>query len=208
MASILDLLKTRSGENLVEKASTETSENRENISAVLGVGFPLLVGAMQNNVRDEEGAQKLVDALEEEKHGEDIIKNFSGKDPSELSSEGEKILGHIFGSNRSNISHTIAQTLNMGEESVEEILKISAPMLMGILGSQKKKENINSSNIGELLQSLMGNTGKFDSSLIETLLLGEEDDENVINNVKSMILGGGNKGHKDGGILGGMVGGK
>ncbi|MCF4101733.1 DUF937 domain-containing protein [Gillisia sp. M10.2A] len=205
MASILDLLNTSMGEDFIEKASDSTAENKDNISAAVGMALPILLGAMQKNIKSNSGAESLNKALSDNKHGDSLLNNLKSVNASDMSSEGEKILGHLLGGKQDMVSKTIGSTLNMKESSVSNIIKMAAPLLMSILASQKRKENVQSSGLGSLLDSVMGSSGTHDASLIETLL-DKDGDGSVIDDVAGMILGGGKKG--GGGLLGGMLGGK
>ncbi|WP_026838395.1 DUF937 domain-containing protein [Gillisia sp. JM1] len=205
MASILDLLNTSMGEDFIAKASKSTDENKDNISAALGMALPILLGAMKKNIKTETGAESLNKALNDDKHGDALLSNLKSVKASDMSSEGEKILGHLLGRKQEMITKTIGSTLNMNESSVSSILKMAAPLLMSVLASQKSKENVQSSGLGSLLDSVMGSSGAHDASLIETLL-DKEGDGSVIDDVTGMIFGRNKKG--GGGILGGMLGGK
>lgn len=207
MASILDLLGTQKGEEFIAKASDTTSESKEKVTGVLGMALPILLGSMKNNISSAEGEKSLDNALNSDKHGEEFLTNFNTRNSSEMTSEGSKILNHILGDNQGNIVSVISNTLGMKNSSVAEILKMAAPLLLSILSSQKKKTNTDASGLKDLLSSVMGSSGKFDNSLVETILNGQGDG-NILNDVKGMVLGGGKSGKNDRGILGGMLGGK
>lgn len=207
MASILDLLNTTIGEEFISQASENTLENPENVSAVLSLALPLLLGGIKKNVTSEEGAKNLDTALESGKHGQQRVKDFGSFQSSEITGEGGKILDHVFGGDQDKIFQTISSTLGIEKTSVSQIVKMAAPLLMSILASQKEKENLGFSNLNNLISSVLGNSSEFDSSLIETLL-SKDQNSHVINDVKGMIMGGGTKGKKDGGIMGGMLGSK
>lgn len=207
MASILDLLNTTVGEEFIRRAGRETSENNENAAAIISLALPMLLGGLSKNLRDNSKADDLDKALASEKHGEQRLKKLEQEESSILDTEGGKILNHIFGGEEKMIIDMISRTLGMNESSVEKIIKMSAPMLLSILASQKQKDNLSSTDLVTLISSVLGKSSKYDSSLIETLLI-KDHDSSVINNEKGMILGGGNKGKKDGGILGGMLGSK
>ena len=89
MASILDLLNTPMGEDFIEKASDSTSENKDNISTALGMALPILLGAMQKNIKTDAGAESLNKALNDDKHGDVLLSNLKSVKASEMSSEGE-----------------------------------------------------------------------------------------------------------------------
>lgn len=207
MASILDLFSTKTGEDLVSKISNHTSEEKNQVTSVLGMALPTLLGAMLRNIRTEEGAKSLNNALGSEDHGEFYIRELKNANASQMSLEGDKILDHILGHEKTKITKTISDTLQIKETSVLEITRMAAPLLLSILASQKKKEKIDIPDLENLLKSVMGNSTKYDNSLIEALL-NKDGDIQVIKDVEGMILGGGTKGNKDGGILGGMLGGK
>lgn len=206
MASILDLLNTQMGEELVKKASSKTSEDKGKVTSALGMALPLILGAMKRNTKDPEGAENLDKALQSEKHNGDVLNNLEEKDAEELTGEGSKILNHVLGSRQSGISKTIAGALNMDETSVNKILEMAAPVIMGLLGQQKRKDNVGASGLSGLLGSVMGSNSSHDQSLVETLL-DADGDGSVIDDVAGMVLGG-KKGKKGGSLLGGMLGGK
>ena len=206
MASILDLLNTQMGEELVKKASSKTSEDKGKVTSALGMALPLILGAMKRNTKDPDGAENLDKALQSEKHNGDVLNNLEEKDAEELTGEGSKILNHVLGSRQSGISKTIAGALNMDESSVNKILEMAAPVIMGLLGQQKRKDNIGASGLSGLLGSVMGSNSSHDQSLVETLL-DADGDGSVIDDVAGMVLGG-KKGKKGGSLLGGMLGGK
>ena len=206
MASILDLLNTQMGEELVKKASSKTSEDKGKVTSALGMALPLILGAMKRNTKDPKGAENLDKALQSEKHNGDVLNNLEEKDAEELTGEGSKILNHVLGSRRSGISKTIAGALNMDETSVNKILEMAAPVIMGLLGQQKRKDNVGASGLSGLLGSVMGSNSSHDQSLVETLL-DADGDGSVIDDVAGMVLGG-KKGKKGGSLLGGMLGGK
>ncbi|MBZ9629844.1 DUF937 domain-containing protein [Salegentibacter sp. LM13S] len=206
MASILDLLNTQTGEQLVNKASSKTSEDKTKIISVLGMAMPLILGAMKRNAKDPKGAESLNKALQSEKHNGDVLDNLGDKNPEELTNEGSKILSHVLGAKQSGVSKTIAGTLNIDESTVNYILEMAAPVIMGILGQQKRKDDVGASGLSGLLGSVMGSNNSHDQSLVETLL-DADGDSSVIDDVSGMIFGG-KKGKKGGSLLGGMLGGK
>ena len=206
MASILDLLNTQVGEQLVNKASEKTSEDKGKVSTALGMALPLILGAMKRNTNDAEGAKSLDKALQSEKHNGDVLSNLENREAEELSSEGNSILSHVLGSKQNGISKTLAGSLNMDENSVNKILEMAAPVVMGLLGQQKRKDNVGASGLSDLLGSVMGSSSSHDQSMLETLL-DSDGDGSVIDDVAGMVLGGKNS-KKGGSLLGGMFGGK
>jgi len=208
MASILDLLNTDKGSEFISKAMDKTGESKDNITTTLSLVLPVLLGAMKKNIQDENGARELNSALNDPKHGQKFLDNINNKNPSAMASEGGKILQHVLGPNQENLNKTLATTLGIKQSSISEIIKMAAPLLMSVLASQKKEAKVETSGLDNLIESVMGSSGKFDSSLISTFL-DKNKDGSVIDDISGMIFGGNNKSKKGkGGILGGMLGGK
>ena len=205
MASILDLLNTQTGEQLIDKASSNTSEDKDKVTSVLGMALPLILGAMKSNTKEPQGAENLNQALQSEKHNGDLLNNLENKNSEDLIGEGDKILNHVLGSKKVSVNKTIAATLNIEETTVSKILEMAAPVVMGLLGKQKRKDKVGASGLTGLLNSVLGSNAAHDQSLIESML-DADGDGNVIDDVAGMVLG--NKGKKGGGLLGGMLGGK
>lgn len=205
MASILDLLNTQTGEQLIDKASSNTSEDKDKVTSVLGMALPLILGAMKSNTKEPQGAEHLNQALESEKHNGELLNNLENKNTEDLTGEGSKILNHVLGSKQGSINKTIAATLNIEETTVSKILEMAAPVVMGLLGKQKRKDKVGASGLTGLLNSVLGSNAAHDQSLIESML-DADGDGNVIDDVTGMLMG--KKGKKGGGLLGGMLGGK
>ena len=207
MASILDVLNTEIGEQLLGKASNETSEKKESIAAALSTAMPLILSAMKRNAQKDDGAASLDRALNSDKHNGNLLQNLSDVDSSSLQNEGSKILDHIFGGKQSGINSTLSKTLKMDENSIASILKMAAPIILSILGSQKRKNNVSQGGLTDLIGSVLGNSASNDQSFLETIL-DRDGDGSVIDDIGGMILGGGNKKKDGGSILGGFTGGK
>lgn len=207
MASILDLLSTQNGDRFIDLAVEETSEDKEQVITILAVLMPALLGTIKMNLRSRDGESNFGQLLKSEQFDEDFFKKLDHTKSLELSQQGEKILEQYLGQKKEDIISLVSRLLEVNESSVEAILKIATPMVIGLFANLAKNKKMRSEDPGELLDSLMGASGKFDPSLIDAFLT-DKGDANIIKDAKGRTLGGGNKGKKDGGLLGGMVGGK
>lgn len=196
MASILDLLNSDTGKQLISSTSKQTGQSEDNIMTVLSMAFPAILGAMQQNASTPEGAQSLNSALEDQRHDGSILDRLGSllggndQEESSLMSDGAGILKHVLGGKQSAVEQNISTTTGIDANSVAKIIKIAAPILMGILGSKKRKENVDQGGIGGLLGSL----------------LGGNSDGNILGDVAGMVLGGKKKKGGLGGLLGGLLG--
>jgi len=210
MASILDLLNSDLGKQLVNGASAQTGQPADKTSNVLSMALPFLIGAMKKNASTPDGAAGLLNALHG-KHDGSILDNlgglFNGGVDDAVQKDGAGILGHILGGSQSNIENALSQKSGMDAASVAQILKVAAPILMGVLGKQTRQSNVSDSGgLGSLLGSMMGGqAASQDQSFIESLL-DADGDGSIIDDVAGMVLGGSKKKGGLGGLLGGLFG--
>ena len=106
---------------------------------------------MERNASSPEGAAGLLNALNN-KHEGSILDNlsglFNGGVDDSVKQDGAGILGHILGGKQSGVQQVIGQISGLDADTVGNILKIAAPLVMGYLGKQKNNQNI--ANSGDL----------------------------------------------------------
>ena len=205
MASILDMLQSDIGKQLIGGISNQTGQDSNKTASVLSMGLPILLGAMKKNANSEEGARSLNNALEDNRHDGSILNNLGGllgNNAGELLSNGSGILGHVLGGKQDRVEQTISKASGVDSGSVGQILKMAAPVLMGVLGSQKRQDNVGQNGISSLLGSLSGQNNDHDQSFIEKIL-DADGDGSVVDDLAGMFMGG-NKGGS--GMLGGFGG--
>ncbi|MDN3493707.1 DUF937 domain-containing protein [Winogradskyella bathintestinalis] len=215
MAGILDLLNSEMGSTIISGVAGSTGTDKAKTSSVLTMALPVLMKAMERNASTPEGAQGLMGAINN-KHNGSILDNlgglFGGGVNESVKQDGEGILDHILGSKKHGVEQVIGQKAGLDASSVSNILRVAAPILMGILGKQAKQNNVNSqSGITDLLGSLLGGASKSgpvttEQSFLEKIL-DADGDGSVIDDVAGMFLGGKNESSGGiGGALGGLFG--
>jgi hypothetical protein len=211
MASILDLLQTNMGQTLINGAAQKTNTSPDKTATVLSQAMPLILGAMQRNARTPEGAASLTNALSDPKHSGSVLDMLGGLfgdgpgSPEELEKDGAGILNHVLGQKQATVESAISTSSGVDAASVAQIIKIAAPIIMGLLGKQKQEHQISQNGIGDLLGSVLGQSGSNDSSFL-TSILDADGDGSMIDDVAGMVLGGNNKKKGLGGMLGGLFG--
>jgi len=210
MSGILDLLNSDIGKTIINGVSGTTGTDENKTSSVLTMAMPVLMKAMERNASTPEGAQGLLSALNSGKHDGSILDNlgdlFNGGVDENVKTDREKILGHILGSKKEGVENVIGAKAGLDSSSVSNILKVAAPILMGLLGKQARQNNVSSQNdLGGLIGGLLGgNETQTEQSFLESIL-DADGDGSVIDDVAGMVL----KNKKGiGSVLGGLFGGK
>lgn len=210
MTGILDLLNSDLGKTIISGVSNQTGQDQNKTSNVLTMALPVLMQAMKRNAETPDGAQGLLGALDN-KHDGGILDNlgdlFGGGVSNDVMDDGGRILNHVLGNKQKNVETALSQKSGMDAGSVAQVLKVAAPILMGVLGKQKKEQQINSSSgLESLLGGLIkGNSPQQEQSFLESIL-DADGDGSVIDDVAEMVLGGGKKKSGLGSLLGGLFG--
>ncbi|WP_299765511.1 DUF937 domain-containing protein [uncultured Dokdonia sp.] len=209
MSGLLDLLNSPMGKQIISGVSGSTGQSESDTGNLLSMAMPVLMGAMKKNVQTPDGAAGLMGALSG-KHDGSILDNlgglFQGGVDESVQKDGEGILGHLLGGNRPTVENALSQKSGMDAGSVGQILKVAAPILMGVLGKQTKQAGVSDANgMNALLGGMLGGQPKENQSLISSLL-DADGDGSILDDVAGMVLGGSKKQGGLGGLLGGLFG--
>ncbi|WP_108867291.1 DUF937 domain-containing protein [Aquimarina aquimarini] len=208
MSGILELLNSPVGKQIINGVSSQTGQSEDKTGSLLSMAMPVLMGAMQKNAATPEGASGLLGAITG-KHSGGILDNlgglFEGGVDQSVTNDGAGILGHILGGKQPAVENALSQKSGIDAGSVAQILKVAAPILMGVLGKQAQQNNVTDTNgLTSLLGNLSGGArGSQQQSLIESFL-DADGDGSILDDVAGMLLS--NSGGKKGG-LGGLLGG-
>lgn len=211
MSGILDLLNSDIGKTIINGVSNQTNQSESKTQDVLTMALPVLMQAMKRNASTPQGAEGLLGALSSGKHDGSILDNladlFKGGVDDNIIQDGGKILSHVLGNKQQTVENALGAKAGIDASSVAQILKVAAPILMGMLGNQAKKQNVNnSSGLDSLLGGLIGGNSAESEQSFLTTILDADGDGSVIDDVAGMILGGDKKKGGLGGMLGGLFG--
>lgn len=209
MSGLLDLLSSSTGQQLISGVASQTGQPEGKTAEVLSMAIPLMMGAMKKNASSPSGAQSLMSALNSNHDGskwDNLGQVFSGGVDDSLKKDGAGILGHLFGNKQETVKNTLSKQSGLDTNSIAEILKIAAPLLMAYLAKNKTQSNVNdASGLTGLLGNLLGGQSSKNQSLITTLL-DSDGDGSVLDDVAGMVLGSKKKKGGLGGLLGGLFG--
>lgn len=194
LEALLGLLQGQDLGQLAEQVGGNEGQVKNGVMAAL----PAMLTALSKNTGTEKGAQELNNALEK-KHDGSILDNLSGYLSNPDLKDGAGILNHLFGNQTSNVANAVSQSSGLDTNGSMKMLQMLAPILMGMLGQQKKQNNLDAEGIGNLTSMFASNFGSEAgaSGIMEavTNLLDANKDGNVMDDIMGMVgkLFGGNK---------------
>ena len=194
LEALLGLLQGQDIGNLASQVGGNEGEAKKGVMAAL----PAMLAALGKNAGTEKGAEELNNALEK-KHDGSILDNLSGYLSNPDLRDGAGILNHLFGNQTSNVANAVSQSSGLDTNGSMKMLQMLAPILMGMLGQQKKENNLDAKGLGNLTSMLASNFGSEAgvSGIMEavTNLLDTNKDGNVMDDIMGMVgkFFGGNK---------------
>ena len=194
LEALLGLLQGQDLGQLAEQVGGNEGQVKNGVMAAL----PAMLTALSKNTGTEKGAQELNNALET-KHDGSILDNLSGYLSNPDLKDGAGILNHLFGNQTSNVANAVSQSSGLDTNGSMKMLQMLAPVLMGMLGQQKKQNNLDAKGLGNLTSMLASNFGSEAgaSGIMEavTNLLDANKDGNVMDDIMGMVgkLFGGSK---------------
>lgn len=163
---LMQILMQSLGNQGVERLGQQVGLDSSQTTLAMGAIVPTLLGAMAKQTSSQEGATGLLGALDKDHDGgilDDIGGFLGGSMSSNRSANGDGILGHILGGQRSDVETGLANKMGVNASSIGSLMKIAAPLIMAYLGKQKRSADtsgFDAGGIGDLLGNLAGGSNQ------------------------------------------------
>ncbi|WP_224490388.1 DUF937 domain-containing protein [Robertkochia flava] len=210
MAGLVSLLESDLGKQIIGGLSNETGVDQARAAEFTGMAMPLIMGALKKNAKSPEKAGGLLDALNTERHDGRILDDldglFQGGVNEEILKDGAGILGHIFGQSTPEMENELSRRSGLNTRDISKMMMTLAPILLGMLGRQKRRNQIsNPDQLNTLLASMLGGQPKQNQNLLMSLL-DKDGDGSILDDVSDMIVGSGKKQGGLSGLIEGLFG--
>lgn len=191
MANLIDLLQSQLSDGLIEQLSNQIGAPRQQTRTAADSILSTLIGGLAKNANQPGGADALAKALDND-HDGSLLDNLNdiigGKQPANINpraNNGTGILKHILGGKQNGAIDMISQISGLGAGKSGNLMAMLAPIVMGMLGKQKKKSGLDAGGIASILASTLGaqkQRGGLATSLL-TGLLDRDGDGSAIDDV-------------------------
>jgi len=189
MSGILDLLQGPMGQMVIQGASAQLGQDTNKTQSALSAAIPMLMGALKKNASNPETADGLMKALQS-KHNGSILDSlgdiFGGGNVNEdVVQDGDKILGHVLGDKKETVAKALGAQSGLDLGSAMDLLKMAAPMVMGMLGKQTQEKQVsNPTDLGNIIGGMLGGDKEVEKqgSFIENLL-DQDGDGSIVDDL-------------------------
>lgn len=150
MAGLTDSLMEQLGEGRLSKIGQMIGADEKTTGSALGTIGPLLTSALAKNASSPDGAQALQSALAKD-HDGSIMDNLGGFFADPDAAKGEGILGHVLGDKTPQVEAALSEGSGLGSNQIGQLLKIAAPLLLGLLGKAQKQQGFDAGALSSFL---------------------------------------------------------
>jgi hypothetical protein len=181
------LMQQLSGDG-VSRISRKIRADEQTTNAALTTAMPLLLSALAKNASQPGGAQSLYQALAED-HDGSILNDVPGFLNDPQAANGAGILKHVLGSQQPVVAKGLAQGTGLKSSQIKQLLRIVAPLLMGMLGQQQQQQGLDTNGLSALLgnQQQMAQETNPDMMSVLNSLLDTDRDGSALDEVMGMV---------------------
>lgn len=147
---LLGMLADSLGGGSTRSLSKSVGVKEDVVSNVVSSALPLLLGALNRNTNDSNGASSLLSAIEKD-HDGSILDDLGGFFNNAPTQKDNRMVDHILGNKRAAVEKNLGRANGIDAGDVGNILMQLAPVVLGALGKQKKSSGFDASMLGDLL---------------------------------------------------------
>lgn len=193
MANLMDLLQGQLSEGLVDQLSQQLggADKQQTANAASGI-LSTLMSAMAKNAATPDGASALANALDND-HDGGILDNLTdilggnAQPQNTRATNGAGILKHVLGGKQSGAIDMISQMSGLSSGNTGNLMTMLAPMVMGMLGKQKRSQNLDGGGIADFLsKSVQSATNQRQEMGLIGKLLDQDGDGSVMDDIAGM----------------------
>jgi len=189
-----DLFQGQLNDLLVDQMANQFGiQDRNQAENAVEGGFTTLLNAIARNVASPSGASGLAGALDRDHDGsiiDDIAGFLSGSRQPENTSmlNGAGILKHLLGGSQNQVVDMLGKATGLHKSQAGQMLMSLAPVVMGMLGRQKRVNNLNESSLADLITRGTQNFNRQSptNTSIITKILDRDGDGSAMDEIMSM----------------------
>ena len=187
---LIDLLQSQLSGNVLDQLSNQIGEEKEKTEVATSGIISMLTAALAKNAASPGGASALANALDTD-HDGSILDNIGdllgGNLTNNRAANGAGILRHVLGGKQGNAIDAISKMSGLNSANTGNLMTMLAPIVLGMLGKQKKETNMDQSGLSDMLsRSVKSATNQRQEMGLLGKLLDRDGDGSVMDDIAGM----------------------
>ena len=154
--NLLDMLQSQLGGAAMSQIGKLVGADESKASSAMGAILPTILGSVMSKGSSSSGAAGLMNMLNDGGHDGGIFDNLGsllggGESSNGLMNTGGTVLNFLMGNKTQAITDMIMNVTGMGKGPVGSMLRLAAPMVIGMIGKQVKSGGLNAKGLMDLL---------------------------------------------------------
>jgi len=185
--NLKDLILSQVSGTVQDKLASRNKLDTSTTSTAVEDALTAILGGLQQNVKTKSGAEKLDTALAKD-HSGSVLEDLAGAvSDGSLQGDGGKILSHIFGRKKADVTDKVAESSGVNSSTAGDILSTLAPIVLGQLGKTKKSEGLDAGGVADKI--LRQQLPKGTLATLLTGLLDRDKDGQIVDDILDMGQG-------------------
>lgn len=194
--SLLAMLSQQIDDQTVRQIGGQLGVDQKTAGSAISAALPVLMGALARNSQSSGGVGALAGALDRD-HDGSILNDLAGfLGQGQAMGMGQAILGHVLGGGQQqSAQQAIGRSSGLDAGKVGQLLALLAPIVMGFLGQQKRRQGLDEGGLSAMLgterqriEDAHPGRGDLVSKILDQDGDGEVGDDLI--NLGSKLLGG------------------
>lgn len=143
------------GSDSISGLSSLTEVSDKDVNSVLAEALPALLNGANNQAKGKDTTESFANALAQ--HAKSDTKDMTGFFGNIDLEDGAKIIGHLLGAEKSDVTKSVAKKTGVSDDKTAMILAAAGPLLMSLLGQQADEDDNKSAGVETLIGALLEN---------------------------------------------------
>ncbi len=195
MANLMELLQGQMTPQLIAQLAQQigVTDQKQTATAANGI-LSALTGALAKNASTEQGVQSLSNALDRD-HDGGVLENFmdliggnaQAAPQQQRAMNGAGIVKHLLGDRQSGAFDMISQMSGLNASQSGGLMQMLAPMVLGMLGKQKKTQGLDLAGIASMLSGTVTQQKQANPAMgLISSFLDKDGDGSIMDDVAGM----------------------
>lgn len=184
MGLLQDMIMQQMTTAVKDKLGAQTGQGSGVSNDAIQTTLDAILGGLKSNTSTKSGADTL-DTTIAKNHDGSILSDLAGAiGGSSNTSDGGKILDHIFGSNKDDVASKVGKQTGLDKKAAIALMIALAPVVLAQLGKMKQDKNMSARDVADQVQqSAQQSSGSGGLGGLVSSMLDQNHDGNVVDDV-------------------------